>query len=285
VQRRTFLKSTLAASIVATHDAWSADAGRHVQPIGLQLYTVRAQAAKDLDGTLAQVRAAGYREVEMTSDLKQSAKEQRALLDRHGLTSPGVHIDYSVVESGLPQAMEKAHTLGQTYLTCPWIDESQRKSPGGWKKAADLFNKAGEQCHQSGFQFAYHNHTFEFHPEPALGGKLPYDFLLANTDPNLVKMELDLCWITVAGGDPVTYFKRYPGRFPLVHVKDWKGKGGDLDVMNQHLADVGQGSIDWKAIFAQSGPAGIKHYIVENDIAKSFEDVRISYQYLDTLRY
>jgi sugar phosphate isomerase/epimerase len=285
VQRRAFLKSTLAASVLAAHDAWSADAGRPVQPIGLQLYTVRAQAAKDLDGTLAQVRDAGYREVEMTSDLKQTAKEQRVLLDRHGLTSPGVHIDYSVVEAGLPQATEKAHTLGQTYLVCPWIDESQRKAPGGWKKAADLFNKAGEQCHQAGFQFAYHNHTFEFRPDSTLGGQLPYDFLLANTDPNLVKMELDLCWITVAGGDPVTYFKRDPGRFPLVHVKDWKGKGGDLDVMKQHLADVGQGSIDWKSIFAQSGPAGIKHYIVENDVAKSFEDIRISYRYLNTLRY
>jgi sugar phosphate isomerase/epimerase len=285
VKRRTFLKSTLAASIAGAHDAWSIDPGRRVQPIGLQLYTVRAEAAKDLDGTLAQVRAAGYREVEMTSDLKQTAKEQRVLLDRHGLTSPGVHIDYSVVEFGLPQAMENAHTLGQTYLVCPWIDETQRKAPGGWKRAADLFNKAGEQCHQAGFQFAYHNHTFEFRSEPNLGGKLPYDFLLANTDPNLVKMELDLCWITVAGGDPATYFKRYPGRFPLVHVKDWKGKGGDLDVMDQHLADAGQGSIDWKAIFAQSGPAGIKHYIVENDKAKSFEDIRISYQYLSNLRY
>jgi sugar phosphate isomerase/epimerase len=89
----------------------------------------------------------------------------------------------------------------------------------------------------------------------------------------------------VAGGAPSTYFKRYPGRFPLVHVKDWKGKGGDLNVMDQHLVDVGQGSIDWKAIFAQSRPAGIKHYIVENDKARSFEDIRISYQYLNNLRY
>ena len=251
----------------------------------MQLYTIRALAIKDLDGTFAQIRAAGYREVEMGGDITQSPKDQRALLDRHGLTSPGAHISYATVESGLPQAIESAHTLGQEYVICPWIEPEQRNAPGGWNRAADLFNKAGEQCHESSLQFAYHNHTFEFAPAATLGGQLPYDFLLANTDANHVKMEMDLCWIEVGGGNPVTYWNKYPGRFPLVHVKDWHGKGGSMDEMDNRLADVGQGSIDWKSIFAQSGPAGIQHYIVENDVAKSFQDIQISYQYLNNLRY
>ena len=264
---------------------WADAGGRRVQPIGLQLYTVRALAIKDLDGTLAQIRAAGYREVEMGGGITQSPKEQRTLLDSHGLTSPGVHIAYATVESQLPQAIESAHVIGQKFIVCPWIEPEQRKAPGGWQRAADLFSHAGEQCHKAGLQFAYHNHTFEFQPAATLNGQLPYDFLLAQTDHDLVKMEMDLCWIEVGGGDPIAYFNRYPGRFPLVHVKDWKGKGGTMDEMDQHLADVGQGSIDWKSIFAQSGNAGIEHYIVENDVAKSFNDIQVSYQYLNNLRY
>ncbi len=135
----------------------------------------------------------------------------------------------------------------------------------------------------------------EFEPSEALGGKLPYDFLLAETDPNLVKMEMDLCWITVGGQDPVKYFDRYPGRFPLVHVKDWttKGPGGNdyggatgASKKPGHMTDVGQGEIDFKRIFAQSGKAGIQHYFVENDEPKSaFEDIKISYDYLAKLKF
>src|SRR5207302_10581187 len=100
-------------------------------------------------------------------------------------------------------------------------DETQRPRPHGWKRATDLINKASEESPKARIQFGYHNHSFEFQPADSLGGKLPYDFLLAETDPKLVAMEMDLCWISVAGKDPIAYFDKYPGRFPLVHVKDW----------------------------------------------------------------
>jgi sugar phosphate isomerase/epimerase len=109
-------------------------------------------------------------------------------------------------------------------------------------------------------------------------------------------MEMDLCWISVAGKDPLAYFAKYPGRFPLVHVKDWVNDGttssGYQGAMGQsvkftgRLADVGEGSIDWKRIFAKSDEAGIKHYFVENDEPKSaFDDIKVSYNYLHNLRF
>src|SRR5258706_459889 len=138
--------------------------------------------------------------------------------------------------------------------------------------------------------------AFEFDPADSVGGMLPYDFLLAETDPKLVAMELDLCWISVAGKDPRTYFDKYPGRFQLVHVKDWvkdasspnayQGAMGQSVKFGGRMADVGQGSIDWKRLFAHSGNAGIKHYFVENDDPKSaFDDIKISYDYLHNLQF
>src|SRR6202040_2466975 len=150
-----------------------------------------------------------------------------------------------------------------------WVEVSQRKEVDGWKRAAETFNRAGEAAQKAGIQFAYHNHAFEFEPSEVLGGKLPYDFLLAETDPKLVTMELDLCWISVAGKDPVAYFEKYPGRFPLVHVKDYvndpnatssyAGATGSVEFKGR-LADVGKGTIDFKRIFAASEKGGIKHY-------------------------
>jgi sugar phosphate isomerase/epimerase len=172
---------------------------------------------------------------------------------------------------------------------CPWIPEELRKSPDIWKRASEKFNKCGEQTRKAGIQFAYHNHWFEFLPT---NGKLPYDELLKECDANLVKMEMDLCWITVAGSDTLKYFNEYPGRFPLVHVKDVKTlpkvtTGGAQNFGDTvDLTEVGSGIIDWKRIFAQSDKAGIKHYIVEHDHPKQpMESIMASYEYLSKFRW
>jgi sugar phosphate isomerase/epimerase len=147
---------------------------------------------------------------------------------------------------------------------------------------------------KAGIQFAYHNHNFEFSPLPDAGGKLPYDFLLESCDPALVKMELDLCWIAAAGKDPLDYFRRYPGRFPLVHVKglrkvpDTTGEAAvPIEKILPTLTDVGHDDvIDWKRIFAQSGTAGIKHYFVEHDVPKDpFESLKASHDFLSRLQF
>ena len=304
MNRRSFISTSIAASFAAVaRPAWAADTVHHIDKIGIQLYTVRAAMKTDFEGTIAKVAATGYKEVEFAGILSpdggyfgHSPKDVRAILDKSGLSAPSCHAGYDIVEKKWPEALDAAHTVGHSYIICPWIDEKQRVEPDGWKRAAELFNRAGEASKKAGIQFGYHNHSFEFVPSDTIGGKLPYDFFLAETDPKLVTMEMDLCWISVAGKDPLAYFDKYPGRFPLVHVKDWvkdgttssgyKGAMGQSVEFTGRLADVGQGSIDWKRIFAKSGEAGIKHYFVENDEPKSaFDDIKICYDYLHNLRF
>jgi sugar phosphate isomerase/epimerase len=294
MNRRTFIGTSIAVAVAASRTAWPAET-HHIERVGLQLYTVRDLMKKDFEGTIAKVAQIGYKEVEFAGYFDRSPQAVRAILEKDGLTSPSTHVGYDIVEKKWGETLDTAHTIGHAFVVCPWIDAKQRKTPDGWKQAAELFNRAGESAKKAGIQFAYHNHAFEFEPSEALGGKFPYDFLLAETDPNLVKMEMDLCWITVGGQDPVKYFDRYPGRFPLVHVKDWttKGPGGNDyggatggSKKPGHMTDVGQGEIDWKRIFAQSAKAGIQHYFVENDEPKSaFEDIKISYDYLSKLTF
>jgi sugar phosphate isomerase/epimerase len=286
MKRRSFLQSSIVAALSAASPAWPADPNHKIAAIGLQLYTVRGTLEKDFEGTLAKVTAVGYREVEFAGYFDHSPKDIRSALDRHGLTSPSAHVDYDVIEKKWPETLEAAQTIGHSYVICPDVEEPQRNQPDGWKRAAELFNRTGEASRKAGIQFAYHNHEYEFQPAESLSGKMPYDFLLAETDPKLVQLEMDLCWITVGGQDPLAYFERYPGRFPLVHVKDWKGGKGHAGEQSTRMADVGRGDIDWKRIFAQSGKAGIRHYFVENDEPKfPFDSIRTSFEYLCDLRF
>ena len=249
----------------------------------------------DVPGTLAKVAAIGYKEMEFAGYFDHSPKDISDLLKKNGLTSASTHVGYDVVETKLPETIETAHTIGQTYIVCPYIDEKIRATADGWKKIVDTFNKAGEACKKAGIQFAYHNHWWEFEPDKALGGKFAYDYLLESTDKHNVKMELDLCWISVAGQDPVAYFKKYPGRFPLVHVKDMKAlpkvtpdqlANFDMKPIEEGMTSVGDGVIDWKRIFASAEVGGIKHYFVENDFPKeAFGNLAASYTYLAKLRF
>ena len=290
MDRRTFLGTMTAATLLTRRLGFAAD-DHKIEKIGLQLYTVRDLMKQDFDGTLAKVAATGYREVEFAGYFDHSPKDVRAAVDRHGLTAPSAHIDYkSLSDDKFPAVIEAAKVVGHEYLVNPWIEEEIRKQPDAWKHAAETFNRAGEASKKAGIQFAYHNHWFEFLP---VNGKLPYDILLTECDPNLVKMELDLCWITVGGQDPLKYFDRYPGRFPLVHVKDVKrippvtaGGAQDFGSSMKDMTEVGSGIIDWKKIFAQSDKAGIKHYFVEHDNPKKpLESIKTSYDYLARLRF
>ena len=294
MDRRTFLSKlsrAAAATMIGRNFAWAAEQ-RRIKTIGIQLYTVRYALKRDYDGTLAKLAAMGYREVESGRDHDKPPKQMREALMRYGLTSPSYHVDWNSLGADWAKVIEDNKIVGRTYLVNPWIDEEVRNKPDGWKHAAETLNRAGETAKKAGIQFAYHNHWIEF--VPLDDGKLPYDVLLENCDPNLVKMQMDLGWITVGGQDPVKYFERYPGRFPMVHVKDVHEvpdaasvRGGRFAGENMTiLADVGSGIIDWKRIFAHSEQAGIKHYFVEHDNPKdSMETARVSYRYLEQLRF
>jgi sugar phosphate isomerase/epimerase len=291
MNRRTFLETAstvTAATLLTSRFGWAA--GDHkIDKVGLQLYTVRDLMKGDFDGTIAKVAQIGYKEVEFAGYFGRTGQQVRAVCDRNGLAAIATHVQYDELDDKFPAVVETSKAIGLEYIVCPWIPEDLRKSPDIWKQAAAKFNHCGELSKKAGMQFAYHNHWFEFLP---VDGKLPYDQLLKECDPNLVKMEMDLCWITAAGGDPVKYFDLYPGRFPLVHVKDLKTlpkitAGGAQNYGDTvDLTEVGSGLIDWKKIFAQSEKAGIKHYIVEHDHPKQpFDSIAKSYDYLNKLRW
>jgi sugar phosphate isomerase/epimerase len=291
MNRRTFLgaaTTAAAGAMMGTRLSWAADDHR-IEKVGVQLYTVRDLMKTDFEGTIAKVASVGYKEVEFAGYFDKTPQQIRAIVDKNGLAAVSTHIQWDELDDKFASVIDAAKTIGMKYIVNPWIPEEVRKSPDIWKVAADKFNHCGEQTKHAGIQFAYHNHWFEFLP---VNGKLPYDELLAGCDKDLVKMELDLCWITVAGGDPLKYFARYPGRFPLVHVKDVKTlpkitAGGAQNFGDTvDLTEVGSGVIDWKRIFAHSEQAGIKHYIVEHDHpAQPIESIRISYEYLNKLRW
>jgi sugar phosphate isomerase/epimerase len=275
MDRRSFLGTLTGAGLLANRLSWAAD-NRKIDKLGLQLYTVRDAMKGDFDGTLAKVAAVGYGEVEFAGYFDHSPKDVKASIDRIGLVSPSAHFDNSYLGDKWPGVLESANVIGQKYVICSFIDEKTRQEPGIWPRLAESFNRAGEAARKVGIQFGYHNHSFEFTP---VDGKLPYDILLNSTDPNLVKMEMDLYWIVNAGADPLAYFNRYPGRFHLVHVKG-RAKNGDITEVKSDNA------IDWKAIFAQSEKAGIKHYFVEQDKSDSpFDSIRTSFNYLHDLRF
>jgi sugar phosphate isomerase/epimerase len=296
MNRRTFIESTFATGVLASLPSSAFADSHRIEKVGVQLYTVRDLMKTDFAGTIAKVASVGYKEVEFAGYFDHSPKDVRALLDKDGLTAPSCHVSYDIVQNQWPETIDAAHTIGHTFIVCPWLDEKQRNSADSWKRIIDTFNKAGETSKKAGIQFAYHNHWWEFGPNAALGGQLPYDYLLASADPNLVKMEMDLGWISVAGQDPVAYFKKYPGRFPLVHVKDFKAlphlAPDQLATFNPHkleeedMTAPGSGVIDWKRIFSNSSEAGIEHYFLEHDVPKDpWATLTSGYKYLSTLRF
>lgn len=294
MNRRTFLESSIATAVMTSFPSKSFAATHRIAKVGLQLYTVRDAMKSDFEGSIAKVAAVGYKEVELAGLYNRSPKDVRAILDKNGLTAVSSHVGYEVVEKQWPETIEAAKVIGQSYIVCPGIPGDLRKQPDGYKRVVELFNKAGETSSKAGIQFAYHNHSWEFQPEPLLGGKRPFDFLLDSTDPKFCNMEMDIGWLCVTGQDPVSYFNRYPGRFPLVHVKDMKKLpkiSADTDVSKLphqeiEIADVGSGLIDWKKIFANTDEAGIQHFFVEHDSPKdAFASIANSYDYLSKLRF
>jgi sugar phosphate isomerase/epimerase len=247
-------------------------------PIGIQLYTVRRELAKDVEGTLAKLAAIGYREVEFAGYPEGTAKSLRAILDRLHLRAPSGHVGTQALRTDWARTLEQAAAVGQRYVVVAFIPQEERRTADDWKRIAAAFNRAGEAAKAAGLQFCYHNHDFEFVP---LDGALPYDLLLAGTDPRLVRLELDLYWITKGGRDPLDYFAKWPGRFPLVHVKDMDA------TPNKFFADVGKGTIDFRRIFRRARQAGIEHYFYEQDETPGspFDSAKASYEYLRALTY
>lgn len=276
-------------------------------PIGLQLYTLGNLMTTDTEGTLQKLAVIGYKEVESAGSQKgnfygYTPKEFSAMVKDAGMHWRSAHVGGAPFTMGQMMKMAKnaedssrmqkymdkmkdtpkplnltdnfqqladdAAEGGLSYLVCSSIPVSTLDEI---KTAVDVFNKAGAACKKNGVQFAYHNHVSEF---DEVEGHRPFDYILNNTDKELVKMELDLAWATKAKQDPVELFKLHPGRYPLWHVKD-------LDKTNMQPAEVGSGIVDFKRIFDNAKESGMKYFFVEQDGApKPLENVTNSYNYL-----
>jgi sugar phosphate isomerase/epimerase len=257
-------------------DAQPAPGERHLNAIGVQLYTVRAAMESDFEGTLRSLAGMGYREVEFAGLFGHDPAQVRSLLAELGLSAVGSHVDWTRFRDDADDAIEETLALGAQYLVFPWTPESERRSLTQWHGWATRLNEVAAASSDRGLPVAYHNHDFEFTP---IDGTLPYDVLLAELDPNRISFELDLYWLAKAGGEASALFERSPGRFPLAHVKDLRSS-------DQAIVDVGQGDLDFAAIFAQAAQSGMQHFIVEHDQpADPMQTVQSSIEYLQQLAY
>lgn len=244
--------------------------------LGVQLYTLRDRLQQNVPQTLDAVAQIGYVEVETAGYYGLTPTQFRAELDRVGLVSPAGHYGLGALRNDMDATMDGVAAMGQQWVIVPSLDQRARTLEGYHEISQD-FNRFGEAARQRGLRFAFHNHDVEFRAFE--NGQVGYDILLAETDPSLVSMELDLYWAIRAGRDPVALFEQHPGRFPLVHVKDMVTVDG-----NQRMVDVGSGEIDFARIFAAGPRAGLQHYIVEHDNPDdSLESIRASYAYLQQL--
>lgn len=216
-------------------------------PIGLQLYTVRDELARDTDAALAQVASIGYKHVELAGLHGKTPAEFRELLDKHGLAAVSSHEPIDDVQA----AIDRAKILGHQFVVCPYLDESQRQS---YTPLAARLLDAAAKLKEHGLTVCYHNHDFEW--LPADGGKRGIDILFDGTDLN---SELDVYWVAKAGDKPVDWINKLAGRLPLLHMKDM------ADSPDQGFAEVGTGIIDFNAILEAAKSAGVKHLIVEQD--------------------
>ncbi|MGA3088182.1 MAG: sugar phosphate isomerase/epimerase [Terriglobales bacterium] len=278
ISRRTFLKT---ASAAAAGTAVSGGASRLMAnplglPIGLQLYSVRELLPKDYEATLHQLGTLGYREVEAAGFFGHSPTEVKQAMDRAGLNCVSAHYALKDLLPKVEEVIQFGKDLGLRYIVCaaPWLkDPSSVKDPGSraardnmtlddWRWNAEQLNRIGERVRQAGLRFAYHNHTAEFRQEK---GVVFYDELLRATDPAKVSMEMDCGWVVVGGAKPADYLTRYPTRFSMLHVKEFKMNGWTAGSEPPPSTEMGRGTIDYRPIFEAAKKTPIEHAFVEQE--------------------
>ncbi len=262
--RRGFLGMT--GSLLAV-SAMPALAQRSI-PLGLQLYTVRADLAKDYEGTMRQLKAIGLRRVQANLTMAgKSSADQRKLYDAMGFTWESIHAGGDALRGNVQATVDEAKSIGIKNITCSFplypVDRAQIMAGptlDDWKRNAEAFNKAGEACRKAGLTFAYHNHNLEFRK---VGDVVPYDLLLKETDPSLVSMEMDIGWVIAGGADPVAYLTKYPTRYSSLHIKDLKNEGIPNFNMKMTSAIIGRGIVDWKKIRVAAHKSKVERAFLE----------------------
>jgi sugar phosphate isomerase/epimerase len=303
--RRKFLKnsgSMLLGGLVTSKYADAFFKSNAMHPAGLQLFTLFTTFDKDVPGTLKQISAIGYKEIESAFSMKgdfygMKPKEFAALVKESGMSWQSHHVlgaPFKMPPGGIrmpgadttkrfnpppmknlkenhQQLVDEVAEGGVNYLVCSSIPLGTSDEI---KEAIVILNKSGEACKKAGITLCYHNHIHEFEN---VNGQIPYHVLLSQINPDMLKMELDLGWASNAGVDPVDLFSKHPGRFPLWHVKD-------MNKNSKQPTEVGNGYIDFKRIFAHADTAGMKHFFIEQDGApKPLENIATSFNNLNKI--
>jgi sugar phosphate isomerase/epimerase len=272
--RRSFLKTSSAFALAAV----VLPRYLHAQPapvkkIGLQLYSIREAMLADPIAALTQLAKIGYKEIESAKSQKGnyyglSAKEIKKVTTDLGMKLVSGHVQ---IDQDWQKSIDQAAEAGQKYLICSVLP-GNGQTLENYQRSADIFQKSAEECKKSGLTFGYHNHENEFEK---VGNQALYDILLDRTDPALVKMELDLGWVIATGSDPDYYFNKYPGRFPLWHLKD-------MDLKLKQSTEFGKGGIDIKKLLTSANKSGLQHIFIEQEeyTRPPLESVAFDYNYL-----
>jgi sugar phosphate isomerase/epimerase len=282
MKRREFVQTASFAAVGLLSLPSFLAAGKAQKGMGLALYTVRDTISKDPKGVLQKIAGFGYKELETFSynngqifglDFTEFCKHVKGL----GMKVTSGHYGLNLIKGDTwVKAVEDAKKNGQEFMIVPYISEPDRKTIDAYKQICADLNAAGEVCNKNGIRFGYHNHSFEF---DKIDGQIPFDVMLKELDPKKVGMEMDIYWVVNAGQDPVRYFTQYPGRFEQWHVKDMSKTDPKKN------ADVGSGSIDYKALFTHAKAAGMKRWYVEFDSfpGDPIDSAAASAKYLKTI--
>jgi sugar phosphate isomerase/epimerase len=286
---RTSIAAIFVLTIAPLLTAFADDAGIGANfkgPIGLQLYSLRDQFAKDVPGTLDKVRDMGFKNVELAGTYNRKPAEFKAELASRKLKPISAHFPYDRFKGDLDAVVREAKELGVRYAGCAWITHSGPFDEKTCRQAAEVFNKAGEALAKEGIKFFYHTHGFEFQ---LFGSETLFDLLVKETDPENVTYEMDVFWVVHAGQKPEEMFEKHGNRFELVHLKDMK-KGtptglltGGTDVKND--VPLGTGLIDYRRTLAAAQKAGVKWYFIEDESPTSEQQIPQSLKYLEQVTW
>jgi sugar phosphate isomerase/epimerase len=255
-------------------------------PIGLQLYSLRNQFAKDVPGTLDKVRDLGFKNVELAGTYGVAPEVFKADLDARGLKAVSGHFPFERFRDDVDGIVREAKTLGLEYVGCGWVPHSDPFNERACREAVDVFNQAGQTLAEHGIKFFYHTHGFEFQP---YGHGMLFDLMVTGTKPEFVTYEMDVFWVVHAGQDPVKLLERYGSRFQLAHLKDMKDSTptGLLTGQSDETNDValGLGKIDYPSILRAAQEAGVKWYFIEDESPSAESQIPESLNYLEGVKW
>src|SRR6266852_2480845 len=279
IPRRTFLTAACALASVAAKRKFSV-------PMRLEIYSLRGEAQKDLPSTLALIRKVGFTEVEGGDFYGRSTAEFRRMLDGNGLKLTSLMAAYDRLSRDIKAVAGDAHALGAEYVVCSTVPHKKKLTAEDCGRAIESLNRFGENLAKAGLCCCYHTHGIEFGESP--DGTL-FDTLAKSTNPKFVNFEMDIFWIVFAYQDPVKLLHKYPGRYPLMHVKDIR-KGTALggspgDVLEEASVPLGQGLVDIPAALRAARETGVRHYYIEDEAVDAAHQISESLRYLESIRF